>query len=135
MRETGHQPALVSDGYQVAQSESTKLFGAPPRITPWATCWWPRATPPGALAAHRKGPAVHEALTARDSANTQWQRDLVVSLARLSQQTAERPPAERVLTIGVDMKARDVLSTVRFSERSRRTDLQRTTYPRGPSPA
>ena len=44
-----------------------------------ATCWWPRATAPGALAAYRKGLAIREALAARDPANTEWQRDLSVS--------------------------------------------------------
>jgi predicted negative regulator of RcsB-dependent stress response len=33
----------------------------------------------GALAAYRKGLAIHEALAARDPANTEWQRDLSVS--------------------------------------------------------
>jgi len=38
---------------------------------------------PGALAAYQAGLAIREGLAKRDPANTQWQRDLAISCAKL----------------------------------------------------
>jgi hypothetical protein len=72
-------------------------------------CWWhvlvAQGNLPGALEAYRKDLAIMEPLAARDPGNTQWQRDLPISLGRLADVlTRQRkfseagPVAERALT-------------------------------------
>lgn len=65
---------------------------------------------PGALAAYRKGLAIREALAARDPANAEWQRDLIVSNVKLGEATGDKSYAHRALEIAEDMRRRNVLA-------------------------
>jgi hypothetical protein len=63
---------------------------------------------PGALAAYRRGPAIAEALAARDPANTGWQTDVAVSCARLGtlDQGQNREARQRYLLRGREILVR-----------------------------
>lgn len=59
---------------------------------------------PGALAAYRKGLAIREALAARDPGNAGWQRDLIVTLAKLTKVTGDKSYVFRALDIALTLQ-------------------------------
>jgi tetratricopeptide (TPR) repeat protein len=64
----------------------------------------------GALAAYRQSLKIAEALSARDAANTQWQRDLIVSYVKLSEVTGDKAYVSQALDIALAMQERGALA-------------------------
>ena len=65
---------------------------------------------PGALAEYRKELAIAEALAARDAANADWQRVLIVSLVKMSEVTGDKAFVARALNLALDLQRRGTLA-------------------------
>jgi hypothetical protein len=63
-----------------------------------------------ATLSYRSATAIAEALAARDPANAEWQRDLIVSFVKLGEATGDASFAARALHIAQDMQQRGILA-------------------------
>jgi hypothetical protein len=65
---------------------------------------------PGALVAYRKQLSIAEALAARDPANAEWQRDLIVSFVKLGEVTGDNAYTDKALHVALGMQQSGILA-------------------------